>query len=60
MRFEWIVAWRFLREGGLQTALIVVGAALGISFIVFITGFLGELQRDIVQRTLGVQPHVTV
>jgi lipoprotein-releasing system permease protein len=60
MRFEWIVAWRFLREGGLQTALIVVGAALGISFIVFITGFLGELQRDIVQRTLGVQPHLTV
>ena len=36
MRFEWIVALRFLREGGLQTALIVVGAALGISFIVFI------------------------
>jgi lipoprotein-releasing system permease protein len=60
MRFEWIVALRFLREGGLQTALIVVGAALGISFIVFITGFLGELQRDIVQRTLGVQPHVTI
>jgi lipoprotein-releasing system permease protein len=60
MRFEWIVAWRFLREGGLQTALIVVGAALGIAFIVFITGFLGELQRDIVQRTLGVQPHVTI
>jgi lipoprotein-releasing system permease protein len=60
MRFEWIVAWRFLREGGLQTALIIVGAALGIAFIVFITGFLGELQRDIVQRTLGVQPHVTI
>ncbi len=60
MRFESIVAWRFLREGGLQTVLIVVGAALGISFIVFITGFMGELQRDIVQRTLGVQPHVTI
>jgi len=60
MRFEWIVAWRFLREGGLQTALIIIGASLGIAFIVFITGFLGELQRDIVQRTLGVQPHVTI
>jgi lipoprotein-releasing system permease protein len=60
MRFEWIVAWRFLREGGLQTLLIIAGAALGIAFIVFITGFLGELQRDIVQRTLGVQPHITV
>ena len=60
MRFEWVVAWRFLREGGIQTALIVVGAALGIAFIVFITGFMVELQRDIVQRTLGVQPHITV
>jgi lipoprotein-releasing system permease protein len=60
MRFEWIIAWRFLREGGLQTALIIVGASLGIAFIVFITGFLVDLQRDIVQRTLGVQPHVTI
>ncbi len=60
MRFEWTVAWRFLREGGVQTLLIIAGAALGIAFIVFITGFLGELQRDIVRRTLGVQPHITV
>jgi len=60
MRFEWTIAWRFLREGGAQTVLIIVGATLGIAFIVFITGFLGELQRDIVQRTLGVQPHITV
>lgn len=60
MRFEWIVALRFLREGGLQTALIVTGTALGISFIVFITAILTNLQRDIVERTLGVQPHITI
>lgn len=60
MRFEWIVALRFLREGGLQTALIITGTALGISFIVFITAILTNLQRDIVERTLGVQPHITI
>lgn len=60
MRFEWIVALRFLREGGLQTLLIIAGTTVGISVIVFITGFLGDLQRDLIQRTLGVQPHIIV
>jgi lipoprotein-releasing system permease protein len=60
VRFEWIVALRFLREGGLQTMLIITGTALGISFIVFITAILTNLQRDIVERTLGVQPHITI
>ena len=60
MRFEWTVALRFLREGGLQTLLIIAGTTVGISVIVFITGFLGDLQRDLIQRTLGVQPHIVV
>lgn len=60
MRFEWTVALRFLREGGLQTLLIIAGTTVGISVIVFITGFLGDLQRDLIQRTLGVQPHIIV
>lgn len=60
MRFEWTVALRFLREGGLQTLLIIAGTTVGISVIVFITGFLGDLQRDLIRRTLGVQPHIIV
>ena len=60
MRFEWTVALRFLREGGVQTLLIVAGTTAGISVIVFISGFLGDLQRDLIARTLGVQPHVIV
>jgi lipoprotein-releasing system permease protein len=60
MRFEWTVALRFLREGGLQTLLIIAGTTTGISVIVFISGFLGDLQRDLIRRTLGVQPHVIV
>jgi lipoprotein-releasing system permease protein len=60
MRFEWTVALRFLREGGLQTVMIVAGAAAGISVIVFMTGFLGDLQADLIRRTLGVQPNIVV
>lgn len=60
MRFEWTVALRFLREGGLQTLMIIAGAAAGISVIVFITGFLGDLQADLISRTLGVQPNIIV
>lgn len=60
MGFEWTVALRFLREGGVQTLLIVAGAAVGISVIVFISGFLGDLQRDLIRRTLGVQPGLVI
>jgi len=60
MGFEWIVALRFLREGGLQTLLIIAGTTAGISVIVFISGFLGDLQRDLISRTLGVQPGIIV
>lgn len=60
MRFEWTVALRFLREGGLQTLMIIAGAAAGISVIVFMTAFLGDLQADLVRRTLGVQAGVIV
>jgi len=58
--FEWTLALRFLREGGMQTLLIVAGATAGISVIVFITTFLGDLQDDLVRRTLGVQPHIVI
>lgn len=60
MGFEWTVALRFLREGGMQTLLIVAGTTIGIAVIVFITGFLGDLQRDLVKRTLGVQAHIVI
>jgi lipoprotein-releasing system permease protein len=60
MGFEWTVAQRFLREGGMQTLLIVAGTTIGIAVIVFITGFLGDLQRDLIKRTLGVQAHIVI
>jgi lipoprotein-releasing system permease protein len=60
MGFEWTVALRFLREGGMQTLMIVAGTTIGIAVIVFITAFLGDMQRDLVKRTLGVQAHIVI
>ncbi len=60
MKFERTLALRFLREGRMQTALIVGGTSIGVSLIIFITGVLTGVQADLVARTLGTQPHVVV
>jgi lipoprotein-releasing system permease protein len=60
MPFELIVALRFLREGRLQTALIVTGTTVGVAVIIFITALVNGLQASLATRTLNTQPHVTV
>jgi lipoprotein-releasing system permease protein len=60
MKFERTLAIRFLREGRTQTALIVGGTTLGVSLIIFITGVLTGFQADLIDRTLGTQPHVVI
>ena len=56
--FEWIVAIRFLREGRLQTLFIVVGVAIGVAVIVFMSALLSGLQGNFVRRALTGQPHI--
>jgi len=56
--FEWIVAWRFLREGRLQTLFIVTGIAIGVGVIVFMSALLAGLQANFVRRVLTAQPHI--
>jgi lipoprotein-releasing system permease protein len=58
--FELLVALRFLREGRVQTALILAGATMGVTVIVFITALIGGLQTTLVDKTLSSQPHVTL
>jgi lipoprotein-releasing system permease protein len=60
MPFELIVALRYLREGRAQTALILAGIGVGVGVIVFLSALIGGLQRSLVARTLGTQPHVVV
>lgn len=58
--FELTVALRFLREGRMQTALIVGGAAIGVAVIIFITAVLAGVQGDLIRRVTGSQPHISV
>lgn len=60
MWIEWTIATRFLREGKAQSTLILVGIAVGVAVIVFLTALITGLQGNIINRTLGTQAHVKV
>jgi len=59
VRFDFIVAWRFLTEGRVQTLLIVIGIAVGIGVQVFLDSLIRGLQKDLVGRTVGSTAHIT-
>jgi lipoprotein-releasing system permease protein len=58
--FERRVAVRFLREGRMQTLLIIVGVAAGVAVVAYISALISGLQRNTLEKTLGAQAHVTV
>jgi lipoprotein-releasing system permease protein len=60
MRFELIVALRYLRAGRGQTGLILTGVAVGVGVIVFLSALITGLQSSLIDRTLGTQAHVVV
>lgn len=60
MWIEWTIATRFLREGRVQSTLILVGIAVGVAVIVFLTALITGLQSNIINRTLGTQAHIKV
>ncbi|MBR7791700.1 ABC transporter permease [Undibacterium sp. FT147W] len=58
--FEWIVATRFLREGRMQSLFIILGVAIGVGVIVFMSALLAGLQANLFRRVLSSQPHITL
>lgn len=58
--FEFLVALRFLREGRMQTALILLGVTGGVAVIVFLSQLISQLQATIIDRVLGSQAHVVM
>ena len=59
--FEWIAAMRFMREGLVQTLLIILGVGLGVGVIVFMSAALAGMQANIIRRTLNfVAPIVVI
>lgn len=60
MPFELLVALRFLREGRMQSALILAGVTGGVAVIIFLTQLINQLQSSIIDRVLGSQAHVVI
>ena len=60
MPFELLVALRFLREGRMQSALILAGVTGGVAVIIFLTQLINQLQSTIVDRVMGSQAHVVI
>jgi lipoprotein-releasing system permease protein len=60
MGFERQVAIRFLREGRMQTVLIVIGVAAGVAVVAYISALITGLQTNTLEKTLGAQAHITV
>jgi len=58
--FELIVAYRFMREGLMQTLLIIFGVALGGGVIIFMSAVLSGLQSNVVRRTLNFQAPIVI
>ena len=55
---EWVTAIRFLKQGRLQTVFILVGIAIGVAVIVFMTAMLAGLEQNFLKRVLTSTPHV--
>ena len=60
MPFELLVALRFLREGRMQSVLILAGVTGGVAVIIFLTQLINQLQSTIIDRVLGSQAHVVI
>ena len=58
--FERRVALRFLREGRMQTLLIIVGVAAGVAVVAYISALISGLQANTLTKTLGAQAHLTI
>lgn len=60
MLTELFLALRFLREGKLQTLLILSGVGVGVGVVVFLSGLIAGLQASLIDKTLGAQAHLTI
>ena len=58
--FERRVATRFLREGRMQTVLIIIGVAAGVAVVAYISALISGLQKNTLDKVLGTQAHVTL
>ncbi|MDP1531444.1 ABC transporter permease [Rhodoferax sp.] len=58
--FALMVSLRYLREGRMQTLLILAGVTAGVAVIIFLTTLISQLQASIIDKTLGSQAHIVL
>lgn len=58
--FTLSIATRFLTSKKSQTILIIMGFAVGISVNIFVGSLIQSLQNNLIQTTVGTQPHITI
>lgn len=58
--FALMLSLRYLREGRMQTLLILAGVTGGVAVIIFLTTLIGQLQASIIDKTLGSQAHIVM
>lgn len=60
LRLALNIAIRFLKSNKGQTALILIGIAIGVSVQIFIGSLIDGLQKTLVDKTIGSSSHITV
>jgi lipoprotein-releasing system permease protein len=55
-----MLALRFLREGRLQSSMVLAGVTAGVAVTVFLTQLIAQLQTAIIDRVMGSQAHVVI
>ncbi len=60
MRYALKIAVRYLSASKAQTALLVLGVAVGVFIFIFMSALIGGLAEFILSRTVGDIPHVTI
>ncbi|MDZ4197281.1 MAG: FtsX-like permease family protein, partial [Candidatus Izemoplasmatales bacterium] len=60
MKLAFQIATRFLKSGKLQTFMIILGIAVGVSVQVFIGSLITGLQRSLVDKTIGSSSQITI
>jgi len=60
LKLAFNIATRFLKSNKGQTALILIGIAIGVSVQIFIGSLIDGLQSSLIDKTIGSSPHITI
>jgi lipoprotein-releasing system permease protein len=60
MIYELKIALRFLKSGKVQSIFILMGIAVGVAVMIFLSSLITSLQASLVEKTIGNSAHITI